>query len=118
MSLIITWLVTSLSLFVISKIEILGVEIASFPTALWSAAVFGILNATLGAVLKFLAFPITFLTLGLFALVLNGFIFALAATLVGGFTLKNGFWSALFGAIALSVMNSLTFAVLGSLGIV
>ncbi len=118
MSLIITWLVTSLSLFIISKVEILGVEIESFPTALWSAAVFGILNATLGVVLKFLAFPITFITLGLFALVLNGLIFALAAGLVGGFNLKHGFWSALFGTIALSIMNSLTFAVLGTLGLV
>ncbi len=117
LSLLITWLVTSLSLFIVSKIEFLGVEIQSFSTALWSAAVFGILNATLGAVLRFLAFPITFLTLGLFALILNGLIFALAANLVDGFNLKKGFLSAILGTIALSLVNSLAFLVLGNLGI-
>lgn len=113
-SLLITWLVTSVSLFIISKLPT-GVEIDSFQKALISAAVFGLLNALLGPILGFLAFPLTFITFGLFAIVLNGIIFGLAAYLVTGFRLRWGFWSALIGAFALSIINSLIYKLLGAI---
>ena len=113
-SLLIAWLVTSISLFVISKLPT-GVEIDSFQKALWSAAIFGILNALLRPILGLLAFPITFLTFGLFAIVLNAIIFGLAAYLVTGFRLRWGFWSALIGAVALGLINSLIYRLLGAI---
>ena len=106
--LIITWFVTSLSLFIISKLPT-GVEIDSFQKAMISALVFGLLNAFLKPILSFFAFPITFLTFGLFAVIINAAIFGLAAALVDGFTLKWGFWSALIGAMLLGFINSLFF---------
>ncbi|MGB5959728.1 MAG: phage holin family protein [Coleofasciculaceae cyanobacterium] len=112
--LLVAWLVTSVSLFIISKLPT-GVEIDSFQKAIASAAVFGILNAFLRPVLGFLAFPITLLTFGLFSIVLNGIIFGLAAYLVTGFRLRWGFWSALIGAIALGFINSLIYQLLGAL---
>ncbi|HBE17019.1 MAG TPA: hypothetical protein DEG17_23155 [Cyanobacteria bacterium UBA11149] len=111
-SLIVAWLVTSVSLFIISKLPT-GVEIDSFEKAMFSAAVFGILNALLRPILGFLSFPITFLTFGLFAIILNGIIFGLAAYLVQGFRLRWGFWSALIGAVALGIINSLIYKLLG-----
>ncbi len=114
--LLIAWLVTSVSLFIISKLP-LGVEIDGFNKALISAAVFGLLNALIGPVIRFFAFPITFLTFGLFALVVNAIIFGLAAWLVTGFRLRWGVWSALLGAILLSLINSLIYQLLGSLGL-
>lgn len=111
---LITWLITSVSLFVISKLP-LGIEIDGFNKALVSAAVFGILNAILGPILRFLGAPITFITLGLFAIVINAIIFGLAAWLVQGFRLRWGIGSALLGAIALGIINSLIFSVLGNL---
>ena len=111
-SLIVAWLVTSVSLFIISKLPT-GVEIDSFEKAMWSAIVFGILNAVLRPILGFLAFPITFLTFGLFAVILNGIIFGLAAYLVQGFRLRWGFWSALIGAFALAIINSFIYKLLG-----
>ncbi|NET54990.1 MAG: phage holin family protein [Symploca sp. SIO2E6] len=113
-SLLIAWLITSVSLFIISKLPT-GVEIDSFEKALISAAVFGLLNAILRPILGFLAFPITFLTFGLFAIVLNGIIFGLAAYFVTGFRLRWGFWSALIGAIALGFINSLMYQLLGAI---
>lgn len=112
--LLIAWLVTSVSLFIISKLPT-GVEIDTFQKAVISAAVFGILNALLRPILGVLAFPITFLTFGLFAIVLNAIIFGLAAYLVTGFRLRWGIWSALIGAVALGIINSLLFQLLGSL---
>ena len=111
-SLLVAWLVTSVSLFLISKLPT-GVEIDTFQKAIVSAAVFGILNALLRPVLGLLAFPITFITFGLFAIVLNGIIFGLAAYLVTGFRLRWGFWSALIGAVALGIINSLIYQLLG-----
>ena len=53
-----------------------------------------------------LTLPITVLTLGLFLLVVNAVMLALAAYLVDGFEIK-GFGAALLGSIALAVMNVL-----------
>ena len=103
---IITWLVTAVSLFIISKLP-LGVEIDSFEKAMLSAAVFGVLNALLGPIFHILALPITIVTFGLFAIVVNAMLFGLAAWLVSGFRLVWGFWSALLGAFALGFINSI-----------
>lgn len=108
---LIAWLVTSISLFLISKLP-LGVEIDGFKKALISAAVFGVLNAFLGPIFQFLAFPLTFITFGLFAIVVNAIIFGLAAWLVVGFRLRYGFWSALLGAIALGFINSILYQII------
>lgn len=114
LALLIAWLVTAVSLFVISKLPT-GVEIDTFGKALWSAAVFGILNALLGPLFRLLAFPLTILTFGLFAVVVNAIIFGLAAYLVTGFRLRWGFWSALIGAIALGIINSIIYKLLGAI---
>lgn len=113
-SLLITWIITSISLFIISKLPT-GVEIDGFNKALISAAVFGVLNALIGPILRVLAFPITFLTLGLFSIIINAIIFGLAAWLVTGFRLRWGFWSAIIGTLALSFINSILFAIWESL---
>lgn len=106
--LLLTWLATTASLLIVSSLP-LGVEIDSFQKALLSAAVFGVLNAFLTPVLQLLSLPITILTLGLFALVVNAIVFGLAAWLVNGFRLRWGIWSALLGSIALSIINSIIF---------
>ena len=105
-SLLITLLVTAVSLLIISKLPT-GVEIDSFNKALISAIVFGVLNAILRPILAFISFPITFITFGFFALIINAVIFGLAAALVTGFRLRWGFWSALIGSFALGVINSI-----------
>jgi putative membrane protein len=112
-SLLVAWLVTAVSLFIISKLPI-GVEIDTFPKALISAAVFGLLNALVRPVIFFLSLPITILTLGLFLFVLNAIIFGLAVYLVHGFRLRWGIWSALIGSIALSIINSIIYKLLGA----
>ncbi len=106
MDLIITWLIMSVSFFIISKLP-LGVEVDTLTTALVSAAVFGVLNAFLKPVFVVLGFPVVVLTLGLFMVVINAIIFGLAAWLVSGFRLRWGVWSALLGSIALGLINSI-----------
>jgi putative membrane protein len=56
-------------------------------------------------VLHILALPVTFLTLGLFALVINAFLFWLAGNLLSGFVVE-GFFAAFFGAIVYSILTT------------
>ena len=112
MDILIAWLVTAVSLLIISKLPT-GVEIDSFGKAVISALVFGLLNALVKPILFILTIPITILTLGLFLLVLNAIIFGLAAALVSGFRLRWGIASALIGSIALSIINSLIYRLIG-----
>ncbi len=107
---LVVWLVTAVGLLIVSKLP-LGIEIKDFGTALVSALVLGLLNALLRPVLGFLFFPVTFLTLGLFALVLNAFVFWLASKLVSGFHLRGGALSALIGPIVLSFLTWVIFLV-------
>lgn len=115
---LVTWLVTAVSLFIISKLPT-GVEIDGFNKALISSAVFGLLNALLLPLLKAFTLPFALIfSRGLIGLLLNLAIFGLSAWLVEGFRLRWGFWSALIGAIALVFINSLLFQVLASAGLV
>lgn len=118
LSFVIFAVVTAISLLIISYIPFLGVEVDSPGKALLSGVVFGLLNAFLGPILRFLGAPITFITFGLFAIIINAIIFGLTAKLIEGFRLRNGLVSAILGAIVLSIVNSLIFQLLGSLGLV
>ena len=69
---------------------------------LFAALVLGLVNATVRPVMLLLTLPITVITLGLFLLVLNGAMLGLAALMVPGFVV-DGFWTALFGAIIVSL---------------
>ncbi|PDW02119.1 phage holin family protein [Candidatus Viridilinea mediisalina] len=112
LNLFITWIVTALSLILITRLNI-GITVDNFGIALVAAIVIGLVNAILGSVLHFLAFPLTFITLGLFALLINGFLFWVTAKLVVGFHLRDGYWSALIGSILLSIINAIFFWLLG-----
>jgi putative membrane protein len=107
---LLTWLITALSLLIISALR-LGLEIKGFGTTLVAALVLGILNAILRPILGFLTLPITILTLGLFALVLNALMIMLMAALVKGVHLRNGFWGALIASIVLGIFNAILFAI-------
>ncbi len=104
-SFLVTALVTAVSLLIIARLPF-GISIDSVGKALTAGFVFGLLNAIAKPILFILTLPITVITLGLFLFVLNGIIFAIAAKLVKGFTLEGGFMSAIFGAVALSLINS------------
>lgn len=109
--LLISWLVTTISFLIISKLPI-GVEVDSFKKAAISAVVFGILNALLKPILTFFSLPFIVLTFGLFLFILNAIIFGIAAAIVPGFRLRWGFWSALIGSLALSFINSIIFSII------
>ncbi|MCY7277514.1 MAG: phage holin family protein, partial [Phormidesmis sp. CAN_BIN44] len=76
-----TTLTTALSLLIVD-LTVPGVDINTFPAALLAAISIGLVNAFVKPVLSLLSLPVTFVTLGLFSLVVNGVCFWLASLLV------------------------------------
>jgi putative membrane protein len=109
--LLVRWVLMSLSLLIVSYV-VPGFRVLGFGTALVAALIFGFLNATLGLILKILTFPFTILTFGLFWFVINAIILEITATFVRGFFIQS-FFSALIGAILLTLINMLLKAVVG-----
>lgn len=83
-----------------------GVHVDTFATAIVLVVVLGLLNITLRPVLLLLSLPITLLTLGLFALVINAAMVLLAAGILEGFVVA-GFWSALLFSFFVSLANGI-----------
>lgn len=103
--LLIHWLLSATGLLLVSHI-VPGFEVSGFLAALLAAVVFGLINSTLGLILKILTFPLTIVTLGLFWLVLNALMLELASWLAPGFQIRS-FGAALLGALVLAVVNLL-----------
>lgn len=105
MGLVIHVFVTALLLWVLGQM-VSGIEVRDGKAALFGAVGLGVANAFVRPLLMKLAFPITFITLGLFAFVVNALMLMLASAFVDGFEVK-GFGSALWGALLLWGMNLL-----------
>ncbi|MCK9352464.1 MAG: phage holin family protein [Candidatus Paceibacterota bacterium] len=76
-----------------------GVTVPNWFTALVLAVVLGILNTFLKPILIFLTLPVTILTLGLFALVINTALILLATLIVPGFAVAGFFTAFIFGIV-------------------
>lgn len=100
-----TTLITALSLL-IADLVVPGVDLANFPAAMVAAVAIGLVNAFIKPVLSILSLPINFLTLGLFAFVVNGICFWLAAVLVPGFAV-HGLLAFLLGPVVLSFASTI-----------
>jgi len=77
-------------------------------TLVVTAAVFGLVNGTIGTVVRIIAVPLYILTLGLLALVVNALLLLFVSWLSSfvGFGLQvEGFWSGFWGAIILGIVS-------------
>ena len=79
---------------------------ANFASALILALILSLLNVTLKPLLIILTIPVTFLTLGLFLLVINAVIILVADYFVDGVNVSGFMWALLF-SIVLSVINAI-----------
>jgi putative membrane protein len=108
---LITWLVSALAVYVMAQL-IPGISIRGFATALIAAIIIGLVDFILGPILRFVAFPLTFLTLGLFLIVIKGLLLKVAAMLTPGFAV-NGCLSAILGAVVLAILSTFLHYVVG-----
>lgn len=100
-----TILATALSLLVVDII-FQGVDLSTFPAALVGAGTLGIVNAVIKPVLSLLSLPLTFLSLGAFSLIVNGFCLWLAALIVPGFKV-SGLLAFVLAPVLLSCVNTI-----------
>lgn len=97
------WAITALSLWVASHV-FKGIKFATTSALVVSALLLGFANAIVKPLLIVLTLPLTFLTFGLFLLVINALMVMLVARLVKGFTVSS-FWTAFFASIFIAVLS-------------
>ena len=103
--LIVSWLLSAVALYLVAML-IRGISVQGFGGALVATAVIAIVDLTLGSILRFLSFPLTILTLGLFRFVVYAVVLKVAAAFTPGFRI-DGFVPALFGAVVLAILKSI-----------
>jgi len=99
------WILNAVALYIVSRV-VQGFNVRDWLSAFIAVIVIGLLNATLGLLLKIITLPLGILTFGLFFLVINAVILKFASLFVPGFTVTT--WTAAFlGALALALLHLL-----------
>lgn len=105
-TLLVAWLVIAVAIAITAAI-VPSVEIDGGVLALLGVALlFGIVNAVLGPVLRFLSLPLNIITFGLFALVVNGLLLLATAGLSSSLEV-GGFFAAVLAALLISLLSTL-----------
>jgi putative membrane protein len=102
---ILHWIITAIAVWLTSLL-VPGISVSGPLAALIAAIAIGLVNATVGVILKIITFPLTIITFGIFWLILNGILLKLASVFVPGFYI-HGFGAAFWGAIVISIVNVL-----------
>ncbi len=103
MGILVRWLILTAAI-VIASYLINGIQVTGFFSAFFAAAILGVLNVFFRPILLILTLPINILTLGLFTFVINAVLLKMASGVISGFQV-HGFWSAVFGALVISLVN-------------
>lgn len=105
--LVVNALALSVAAYVVPGIRITG----GMGALLLVALVFGVVNAFLKPILLFFSLPFLIVTLGLFALVVNGILLLITAGLTDALSV-SGLWPAILGSIIISLVSAFMGAVL------
>lgn len=105
MNILIRLFITAIVAFLLTKI-LPGVHFDGFTGAVIFAIVLGVLNLILKPVLSLFGLPLTIITLGFFALVINAIIILVADYFIDSMNV-DGFWWAFVFSILLSIITSL-----------
>jgi putative membrane protein len=99
------WIVNAVVLLIVSHF-VQGFNISGFASAMFAVVIIGIVNATLGLFLKFMTFPLSLLTLGLFVFIIDAIVLWFSSKLVPGFTV-TGFMPCLIAAFVMALIQML-----------
>ena len=109
--LLLRWLILTAAILLAAYL-LDGIEVRDFFSAFLAAAVLGILNAFFRPLLLLLTLPLNILSLGLFTFVINAFLLKMASGVIPGFEV-HGFWTALFGALIITLVSGLLNTLIG-----
>jgi len=99
------WLSLTIAILIASYL-LGGIKVGGFFSALGAAAILGILNAFFRPIALILTLPINIISFGLFTFVINAVMLKMASGVIGGFEVQ-GFWTAIFGALIISLTSFL-----------
>ena len=103
--LLIRWAVLA-GAFAVTTWLLSGMEISGgFWAYLWVSALFGIVNAIIGTILRIITLPLTLLTLGLFAIIVNALMLQITDALTSHLTIDEFWWTAIWAAIILAIVS-------------
>ena len=111
---LIRWLTTTAAI-VATAYLLDGIQVSGFFSAVFAAAMLGILNAILRPIALLLTLPINILSLGLFTFIINALMLKIASGVIPGFGVY-GFWTAIFGSLLISVISWLLNAFVSERG--
>lgn len=103
MKLLINLALNILALLVVAYL-VPGFSFDSIQSVIVASIVIGIINTIIKPIFQILALPITIITFGIFALIINIFLLWAASWIVPGFDIV-GLWTAVIGSIALSLIS-------------
>lgn len=110
MKTIVKLLLTALAVVILAKI-LPGIWVDGYTSAIIVAIVLALLKIFVRPLLIFLTLPITFLTFGLFILIVNAIIVLMADYLISGFAVSSIWWALLF-SLLLAVFESILFSLI------
>jgi len=112
--LIIVWLVIAAAIAITAAL-VPSVEVdGGFSGLLVVALVFGLVNALIGPLLRLISLPLTLMTFGLFALVINAALLGITAGLTDSLDV-GGFFGVVVGALVISIVTSVLLFLVGRL---
>ena len=103
--LLLRWLILTFAIMTAAYL-FSGIHVSGFGSALIAALVLGVLNAFFRPILLILTLPINVLSLGLFTFVINAVLLLMTSGVIGGLVV-DGFGSALFGSLIISLVSLL-----------
>ena len=102
--LLIRWAVLA-GAFAVTTWLLSGMEVSGgFWAYIWVSALFGIVNAVIGTILRILTLPLMLLTLGLFTFVVNALVLELTDALTSHLTIDEFFWTTIWAAIIIAIV--------------
>jgi putative membrane protein len=114
-SLIVRWAVLAAT-FALTSWILSGMTInGGFWSVLWVSLIFGIVNVLIGTIVRILTLPLTILTLGLFAIVINALLLELTDWITDRLTIDDFFWTAILAAIIMAIVGMVLDVVVRSI---
>lgn len=114
---ILRWVINAIALY-LAVLILPGIDLRSgIVSIIWLALIFGLVNALFRPLLQFLTCPLIVLTLGLFTVVINTFLFWLTSVIGQSFGLDllisdPVWWNAFLGGLVVSIVSVLMTLVL------
>jgi putative membrane protein len=112
---IIRLLINMVAILVIAYLLPKVIQVDSWMAALVAAFLLGVVNTFIRPILVLLTLPLTFVTFGVFLLIINGLLLWLVSAVVRGFQV-NGFWGAVIGSILISIVSWILSSFVSSFG--